>query len=368
MESAIQQSSADANEESCAPDVPQQAGEARDPAKEEVKTEQEEDAEEGEQVPKLPPKPLTLKEPKQESSSQSPKQSPKRESASSPVKRGVPPLVCISAPPVQEKQPLSLARAAGEKVAVGFKMDEVEAMAVYRSQQGKLLQNVLGGWDPRRKCFRKLKYALVLLSEVEKCGGAPIKHKNWTIIMKRLRTSTSLKTALGGIPSTGVLNATLTAYRYMIDPIKDMLRNLPATAHEKLISAQLEELLKAIRKYCAPYLAMECAAKHVRHAISLSYPRVMHTPSSDPSRLVSVGAKRKHELCGSMAATGAPARKLAYQPPRLLSSSRWPIAPPGVDSMSMPRFIAGLCAPESNVQSVGLSSLCEVRSPRSVRA
>ena len=154
---------------------------ARNPREdEEVKTEQEEDAGEGEQVPKLPPKPLTLKEPKQESSSQSPKQSPERESASSPVKPEVPPLVSICISP--KKQPLSLARAAGEKVAVGFKMDEVEAMAVYRSQQGKLLQNVLGGWDPRRKCFRKCKYALVLLSEVEKCGGAPIKHKNWTIV------------------------------------------------------------------------------------------------------------------------------------------------------------------------------------------
>ena len=116
----------------------------------------------------------------------------------------------------------------------------------------------------------------------------------------------------------------------------------PFAGDKKAISAQLEELLEAIRKYCAPYLAMECAAKHVRHAISLSYPRVMHTPSSDPSRLVSVGAKRKHELCGSMAATGAPARKLACQPPRLLSSSRWPRGPPGANSMPVSRATPGV--------------------------
>ena len=48
-------------------------------------------------------------------------------------------------------------------------------------------------------------------------------------MMKKLRKSSTLKAALSGIPSTEVLNATLTAYRYMIDPIKDMLRNLPAT-------------------------------------------------------------------------------------------------------------------------------------------
>ena len=34
----------------------------------------------------------------------------------------------------------------------------------------------------REKIFRKLKYAMVLLEEVAKCGGAPIKHKNWTIV------------------------------------------------------------------------------------------------------------------------------------------------------------------------------------------
>lgn len=136
---------------------------------------------------KLLPERLTLghgeeasQSPEQESSPQSPKQSPKQESASSPVKAEVPPLVSVSIP--QKKQPLSLARAAGEKVSVGFKMDEVEAMAAYPLQQDKLLDNVLGGWDPRRKCFRKLRYALALLKEVDKCGGAPVKHKNWTVV------------------------------------------------------------------------------------------------------------------------------------------------------------------------------------------
>ena len=48
-------------------------------------------------------------------------------------------------------------------------------------------------------------------------------------MMKELRASASLKTALSGIPSREVLNATLTAYRYLVDPIKDMLRNLYPT-------------------------------------------------------------------------------------------------------------------------------------------
>ena len=47
-------------------------------------------------------------------------------------------------------------------------------------------------------------------------------------MMKELRASASLKTALSGIPSTEVLNATLTAYRYLADPLKKMLHNLPA--------------------------------------------------------------------------------------------------------------------------------------------
>jgi len=121
--------------------------------KEEAKTEKKEGAEDGEQVSKLLPERLTLghgeaasqspkqelspQSTKQESSSRSPKQSSKQVSASSPVKAEVPPLVCISIP--RKKQPLSLARAAGEKVSVGFKMEEVEATAVYPSQQDKLL-------------------------------------------------------------------------------------------------------------------------------------------------------------------------------------------------------------------------------------
>ena len=48
-------------------------------------------------------------------------------------------------------------------------------------------------------------------------------------MMKKLRKSSTLKAALSGIPSTEVLNATLTAYRYMIDPIKDMKQNLLPT-------------------------------------------------------------------------------------------------------------------------------------------
>ena len=199
MESASQESSAHANGESSPVPETSQATKEKDQTNEDVETEkkegaeeaeqvsEKEGAEEGEQVSKLLPERLSLghgeeasQSPKQESSSRSPKQSPKQESASSPVKVEVPPLVCISIP--RKKQPLSLARAAGEKVSVGFKMDEVEAMAAYPTQQDKLLDNVLGGWDPRRKCFRKLRYALALLKEVDKCGGAPIKHKNWTIV------------------------------------------------------------------------------------------------------------------------------------------------------------------------------------------
>ena len=48
-------------------------------------------------------------------------------------------------------------------------------------------------------------------------------------MMKCLRKSLSLKAALSGIPSTEVLNATLTAYRYLIDPIEDMKQNLLPT-------------------------------------------------------------------------------------------------------------------------------------------
>ena len=81
-----------------------------------------------------------------------------------------------------KKQSLSLARAAGEKITVGFKMEEVENMVPFHTQRDTLLHNILGRWDPQKKIFRKLKYAMVLLEEVAKCGGAPIKHKNWTIV------------------------------------------------------------------------------------------------------------------------------------------------------------------------------------------
>ena len=81
-----------------------------------------------------------------------------------------------------KKQSLSLARAAGDKITVGFKMEEVENMVPFHAQRDTLLHNILGRWDPQKKIFRKLKYAMVLLEEVAKCGGAPIKHKNWTIV------------------------------------------------------------------------------------------------------------------------------------------------------------------------------------------
>ena len=48
-------------------------------------------------------------------------------------------------------------------------------------------------------------------------------------MMKKLRESIPLKTALCGVPSTEVLNAALTAYRYMEQPIRDMLQNIPNT-------------------------------------------------------------------------------------------------------------------------------------------
>ena len=83
-----------------------------------------------------------------------------------------------------KKQSLSLARAAGEKITVGFKMEEVENMGRGRfyTQRDTLLHNILGRWDPQCRIFRKLRYAMVLLEEVAQCGGAPIKHKNWTIV------------------------------------------------------------------------------------------------------------------------------------------------------------------------------------------
>ena len=84
--------------------------------------------------------------------------------------------------PPLKKQSLSLARAAGEKITVGFKMEEVENMVPFHTQRDTLLHNILGRWDPQNKIFRKINYAMVLLEEVAKCGGAPIKHKNWTIV------------------------------------------------------------------------------------------------------------------------------------------------------------------------------------------
>ena len=48
-------------------------------------------------------------------------------------------------------------------------------------------------------------------------------------MMKKLRASESLKKALGGVPSTEVLNATLTAYRYLGTSLLDMLQNIPLT-------------------------------------------------------------------------------------------------------------------------------------------
>merc|ERR1719362_2130726 len=157
----------------------------------------------------LPDKPpmLALLEPKQEPGT-----------AGGDKCNGRPPGVM---PPLK-KQSLSLARAAGEKITVGFKMEEVENMVPFHTQRDTLLHNILGRWDPQKKIFRKLKYAMVLLEEVAKCGGAPIKHKNWTIMMKKLRDSIPLKRALCGIPSTEVLNAALTSYRYIEDPIREM--------------------------------------------------------------------------------------------------------------------------------------------------
>ena len=84
--------------------------------------------------------------------------------------------------PPLKKQSLSLARAAGEKITVGFKMEEVENMVPFHTQRDTLLHNILGRWDPQKKISRKLKCSMVLLEEVAKCGGAPIKHKNWTIV------------------------------------------------------------------------------------------------------------------------------------------------------------------------------------------
>ena len=117
--------------------------------------------------------------------------------------------------------------------------------------------------------------------------------------------------------------------------------------HEKLILAQLEEFLAAIVKYCEPYLAMDCAAKHVRHAVSLSYPSMVHRPSPDSIILVPVGVKRKYEHCDSLGAMGPPARKLAIGPParklayqrrRPFIKERWSPWPPQVHEPRVTTF------------------------------
>ena len=52
-------------------------------------------------------------------------------------------------------------------------------------------------------------------------------------MMKRLRESPVLNAALRGVPSTEVLNATLTAYRYLPGSIKDMMRNIPHSGESR---------------------------------------------------------------------------------------------------------------------------------------
>ena len=142
------------------------------------------------------------------------------------------------------------------------------------------------------------------------------------------------------------------------------------------IDAQLGKLLTAIKKFCEPYLAIERAAKHARRAISLAYPSIMHEytlaslpvrgrpriqQTPDPIGLVPVGVKRKYEHCDSLGAMGPPVRKLAYQPPRPLGTSRWPIRPARVSRMPMSGFTPGGCAAESDVRNVGLPSTFTVR-------
>ena len=51
--------------------------------------------------------------------------------------------------------------------------------------------------------------------------------------MKRLRESPVLKASLCGVPSTEVLNATLTAYRYLPGAIKDMMCNIPHSGESR---------------------------------------------------------------------------------------------------------------------------------------
>jgi len=221
-----------------------------------------------------------------------------------------------------KKQSLSLARAAGEKITVGFKMEEVENMVPFHTQRDTLLHNILGRWDPQKKIFRKLKYAMVLLEEVAKCGGAPIKHKNWTIMMKKLRDSIPLKRALCGIPSTEVLNAALTAYRYIEEPIREMLQNIPATEADRPARMQIEQLLKAIVTFCSVYRKIDQAVlKTVRHVDELLTPRRLVSRPMVPTRLP-MRFKRKYEhMDNMMDHTMQPERKLAYRPSLAVTKS-----------------------------------------------
>ena len=190
-------------------------------------------------------------------------------------------------------------------------------------------------------------------------------------MMKSLRKSPTLKTALSGIPSTEVLNATLTAYRYLIDPVKHMVDNLPLTGEctvgragmsyrwessivrvltwrcvsqlvgdQEIIRARLIKFLKAIVKFCEPYYALQMGDVHTRRTYQLAHPVIsmlLKRKFNFARRAGLMGPppmKRKFSLCEGL---GAPARKLAYQPTRLLSNRRWSIRPPRVSSMSIRR-------------------------------
>ena len=84
--------------------------------------------------------------------------------------------------PSAPRQSQSSTRAVGEKISVGYKIEDVIAMVQHRSQLQTLLHNILGGWNADTKQYSKLKYVLALLKEIQACGGAPIKHKNWTVV------------------------------------------------------------------------------------------------------------------------------------------------------------------------------------------
>ena len=111
----------------------------------------------------------------------------------------------------------------------------------------------------------------------------------------------------------------------------------------------MQLFLNAIQTYCEPYFALQLGGGG---PFSLASPIIRLVPMGvkrkfslcdglDSMRLPA--RKRKYDQCGSMAATGASARKLAYQPPRLLRSNRWPsVCPKRVQSMPVPRANAGL--------------------------